>query len=217
MKKTALLPVFGLFLSACSYTILLPSTSTPAPPTATFTQTVYVSPTTTPSITPTQPTPTFTDTPTLIYSGPTATPSTTPQPTSTIGFLSTEVSSQLTPESKAFSSVQISGNQIFWGSCKSSVTVKARVADAVKAQLVTLWIRLRDRNSTDETEWGGGAIMSSDGKGTFTYILSYENISHYSIFKSAWVQYQLVASDKKLNRLGATRVYLNTITLAPCP
>jgi len=217
MKNPLFLLLLSLLLSSCSYEILLPATPTAAPPTATFTETVYVSPTPTPSITPTQPTPTFTDTPTLIYSGPTATPSSTPRPTSTIGLLVTDTSPQLTPESGVFSSVQISGNQIFWGSCKTtSVTFKAHVVDP-KAQLVTLWIRLQDKNSDESTDWGGGAIMDGDGNGTFIYILTYKNISHYSEFKSAWVQYQLVASDKKLNRIGATRLYLNNISLAPCP
>lgn len=217
MKKASFLLVLSLLLSSCSAMPLFPPTSTPAPPTATFTLTVYVSPTVTPSITPTQPTPTFTDTPTLIYSGPTPTPSSTPQPTGTIGLLITEVSVQGTPESGLFTSIQISGNQIFWGSCKQTfVTFKAHVIDP-KAQLVTIWLRLQDKNSDESTDWGGGAIMDGDGNGTFTYILTYKNISHYSEFKSAWVQYQLVASDKKLNRIGATRLYLNNLSIAPCP
>ncbi len=217
MKKPLFLLLLSLLLSSCSTSFLFPPTPTPAPPTATFTATVYASPTLTPSVTPTQPTPTFTETPTLIYSGPTATPSNTPQPTSTIGLLITEVSAQGTPESGLFTSVQVSGNQIFWGSCKQNfVTFKARVTNP-KVQLVTLWLRLQDKNSDESTDWGGGAIMDGDGNGTFTYILTYKNISHYSEFKSAWVQYQLVASDKKLNRIGATRLYLNNISLAPCP
>lgn len=217
MKKASFLLLLSLLLSSCSTMFLFPPTPTPAPPTATFTETVYVSPTVTASITPTQPTPTFTVTPTLIYSGPTATPSSTPQPTSTVGLLTTDTSFQLTPESAVFSSVQISGNQIFRGTCKpNSVKFTARVVDP-KAQIVTLWIRLQDKGSTDSTDWGAGAIMSDDGKGTFTYNLSYKNIPHYSVFDSALVQYQLVASDKKLNRVGATRVYLNSISLARCP
>jgi len=217
MKKALLLPVLSLLLLSCSYTILLPATPTASAPSATWTRTARVSPTLSPTTTPTQPTPTFTETPTLIYSGPTPTPSSTPLPTSTLGLLVTEIVPQLTPETGVFSSIQVSGVQMFWGSCKQTfVTIKAHVSDP-RAQLVTIWLRLQDKNSDDSTDWGGGAIMDGDGSGGFTYILTYKNISHYSEFKAAWVQYQLVASDKKLNRVGATRVYLNNLSLSPCP
>jgi hypothetical protein len=179
----------------------------------------FVTATFTPSITPTQPTPTFTGTPTLIYSGPTATASNTPEPTITFRVQPTSDNSfQLTPQSSVFSSIQVSGGQIFWGICKpNSVTFKAKVVDATKSQLVTLWLRLQDKkDSSNSTDWGGGAIMDTDGKGTFIYNLSYKNISHYSEFKSAWVQYQLVASDRQLHHIGSTQVYLTSLSLAPC-
>jgi hypothetical protein len=218
MKKIILLPALGLLLFACSYTDLLPPTPTPAPPTASPTKTVYVTPSRTPSITPTQPTPTFTGTPTLVYSGPTELPSGTPLPTSTIGLLVTNEPIDLTPQDTVFTTILVSGNRIFWGTCEPAfVKVTVHVVDASEVQKVLIFLRLKDPKTGESTDWGGGAIMDSDGKGTFTYILTAKSFSHYRDFASAWGQYQFVATDAKLNVVGRSMQYLNNITIAPCP
>lgn len=223
MQRVALIIMLGLIMSACSISDisrLLPGTPTPLPPTAIPTETVYVTSTSTPSVTPTQPTPTFTATPTLLYSGPTATPSDTPFPTSTLWTLSQGGApvNLLTPEMFGFSSYQMNGSILHWGVCPpNSIQVIARPSDIVRTHYVLLFLRLQDKEYPFEaTHWGSGAIMDSDGRGTFTYTLTAENLPGYRAFSQAVVQYQFVATDKKLNVIGRTPVVLNGIAYSPC-
>lgn len=224
MKKVRYL-IFLLILvvQACSYTDitnLLPATPT-LPPTASYTPAVSDTPTRTPTVTPTQPTPTFTSTPTFIYSGPTPTSSITPVFTSTIGLLITLTNTpaplELAPQSSLFTSIKISGNLVYWGRCEpSSVKVTVHVVDTALIRTVLLELRLVDTKTGERTEWGGGAIMDDDKKGTFTYNLTAQNFEHYREFSRAWGQYQVVAFDSHMARLGASAIYKNSLTIAPC-
>ena len=223
MRKTVLIFILGLTLSACSIsdiTSLLPGTPTPLPPTAIPTETVYVTSTSTPTITPTQPTPTFTTTPTLLYSGPTALPSDTPLPTSTLWTAGQGITSvnALTPSVSGFSSYSMSGNILHWGVCPpNKIQVIARPSDIVRTHYVLLFLQLQDREYPYAAfHWGSGAIMDSDGKGTFTYTLTAENIPGYKAVSQAWVQYQFVALDKNKVPIGRTEVVLNNIAYSPC-
>ncbi len=225
MRKAGLILIFSLLLSGCSYTDitkLLPATPTPAPPTLTPTATVYMTPTETPTITPTQPTPTFTPTPTMIYPHGTPPPTLTwtPPPTGLV-FVTSVVTDTPQPlvGSGPFSTILVSSQQLFWGgTCEPlSITATVKLAPGVSAAVVTMWLRLQDVASGETTEWGGGAIMDKKGGGVFSYTLIAENFEHYREFKKAWGQYQFVASDKRLNRLGASTPYLSNLTIARCP
>lgn len=220
MRRVTLIFMLGLSMLACSVsdiTSLIPGTPAPPPPTAIPMETVYVTSTSIPSMTPTQPTPTFTTTPTLFYSGPSATPSLTPLPTGTLWSVGGGAN-LLTPQSVGFAGIVISGPLLYWGSCQPNfIKVIARVTDIVKTHDVTLWLRLKDKKSSDTTNWGGGAIMDNDKQGNFSYTLTAQNITGYHNYKSAWVQYQFVARDKYHNEVGRTAPYLDQLSIAPCP
>jgi len=226
MKKISLISALVLMLLACSVSDVSNIMSPLFTPTALLsaTKTVYVTPSDTPTITPTLPTPTFTGTPTLLGSGFTATPSETESPTAEpittglTGTISVSVgNSALTPEYVGFSSIKISGNIIRWGGCEpSSVTFTAQVVDPVTETAVLLFYRLKNPSSGEMTKMSGGAIMNGNATGTFTYSLTAKNITDYQDFPGAWLQYQLVATNGSLERLGWTQVYLNSITISPC-
>ena len=226
MKKIALISALVLMLLACSVSdvsnIMSPLFTPTALPSAT--NTLYVTPTDTPTITETLPTPTFTGTPTLLGSGFTATPSETASPTAdAVASALTGTSpvnagnSATTPEYVGFTSVQISGNVLRWGGCEpSSITFTADVIDPLQVTSVTLWIRLISQSGSESTKWETGAIMNGDSLGHYTYTLTVKNVSHYDEYIGGWLQYQIVARDSNGTDVGRTQPYLNSITLSPC-
>ena len=225
MKKIALFSSVVLILLACSVSDVSNIMSPLFTPTALSlaTKTVYVTPSDTPTITETLPTPTFTGTPTLMGSGFTATPSETESPTATpvasalTGTIPVNVGNSLTTPDVGFTSVRISGNILRWGGCEpSSVTFTAQVVDPVNETAVLLFLRLKNPNSGEMTKMGAGAIMNGNSTGTFTYTVTAKNIVHYQDFPSAWVQYQMVATNGSLQVIGRTQVYQNSLTISPC-
>ena len=225
MKKIVLISALLLMMLACSVSdvssIMSPFfTPTPMPP---ATNTVYVTPTDTPTITSTLPTPTFTETPTLIGSGFTATPSETASPTADplasalTGTSSAGVGNSLTTPDVGFTSVRISGNILRWGGCEpSSITFTADVIDPLQVVSVTLWIRLKSQSGSESTKWETGASMNGDNLGHYTYTLTVKNVSHYDEYIGGWLQYQIVARDSSGKDVGRTQPYLNSVTLSPC-
>jgi hypothetical protein len=229
MKSVSLVVLVSLLLSGCSYTQFLPPTATIPVPTATETATVYSTPTETASVTPTQPTPTFTLTPTLVYLEGTPTSSDTPASTGTLyvvpSVTQTATMATIAPlpvSDGPFAKIELSGKQIFWGSCEPSfILVTVHVLDSVPAKKVLMFLRLEDKKSGgDSTQWGGGADMDSQGNGVFTYKLTAASFSRYHEFSNAWGEYQFIATDANLGRLGSSRLYegdSSGLTIAPCP
>jgi len=219
MRRSAVISLLGLIALACSFSIsdLLP-VATPGTPLPTGSPTVSSTPSKTPTITPTLPTPTFTDTPTLISSGPTQTASSTPTSTNSIGVLVTQSTATPIGLNVGFASVLISTTHIYWGACDpSQVTFTAQVTDASTAFNVVLFVRLKDSQSDDTTDWNTGIAMNDKGNGTFTFTLKAKAIDGYNSYSSAWVFYQLVSTDKQNNNLGRTQIYTQSLALSPCP
>lgn len=223
MKIYRSIPLLFLFLlSGCSNAIFQPPSPTLQ---ENIMPTIIHSPTRTSTITPTLPTPTFTSTPTLIYSDTTPTIQSLDEPSGTPGSIfspsptSTETPPVITiPQDSLFTSIDISGDQIFWGVCAPSfVKITTHIDNLSNIHTVTLWLRLENKSTGDTTEWGGGAIMNNEDQGNFTYTLSAKSFSHYREYLNAWGQYQLVASDIHLKRVGASSQYKNNLTIAPCP
>ncbi len=226
MRKAALVATICTVcftLSACSYTDimkLLPATPTAAAPSLTPTATVYMTATETPTLTPTQPTPTFTATPTLIYAHGTPPPTLTYTPPATQYFVPTGSAEAAQPlvGNGPFSTILVSGRELFWGSCEpASITATVKVAEGVPAFGVLVMLRLEGVETGDTTGWGRGAIMDKQGNGVFTYTLTAKSFTHYREYMKAWGQYQFVAYDANLKRLGASTTYLKNLTIEPCP
>ncbi len=223
MKKLPFLLLIGLLLSGCSYADITSflATQTPPPPPPTETATVYMTPSNTPTITPTMPTPTYTLTPTMIFPNGTPLPSATVTPMNTPYLLPKSGATAGTPPQVGngpFASITVSGSQLLWGGCEpSSVQASVKVASGVPAAVVTIWLRLQSVSTGETTQWGGGAIMDKQGGGVFTYTLVPANFEHYREFPKAWGQYQFVASDSRIHRLGASGLFLNNLTISQCP
>jgi hypothetical protein len=230
MKMKNMIPLISLLLSSCTYPILIPSTAKNS-----GSSNQGLTPTLMSTIIPTLPTATFTETPTLIYLDPTPAISTEGISTETLApipvftetlapiFVTTQDTTgtppiQTIPKDSLFTTISISGGRVFWGACEPAfVKITAHITDLSKIYIVTLWLRLANKKTGDTTDWGGGAIMNDDNKGNFTYTLTAKSFSHYREYFDAWGQYQLVASDRNLDRIGASAQYLNNLSVVPCP
>ncbi|MFI5305632.1 MAG: hypothetical protein ACHQYP_12660 [Nitrospiria bacterium] len=225
MKISRIIPFLCISLSGCSYALLLPSNPTITPLSPTNTATALMTPTSTNTITPTLPTLTFTYTPTFIYLGPsptiiptdniTGTPGSIFSPTPTF----TETPPVITiPQNSLFKTINLSGDHLFWGACEpSSVNITTHIDNLSNIHIVTVWLRLQDKQNGDTTKWSGGAIMNKEGQGNFSYTLTAKSFDRYQDFLNAWGQFQLVASDTVLQRIAGSSQYLNNLTVAKCP
>jgi hypothetical protein len=117
-----------------------------------------------------------------------------------------------------FSTILMSDKHLYWGSCTpSSINATVKLVDGFQAFGVMIMLRLQDVQSGATTEWGGGAIMDKQGNGVFTYTLTAKSFTHYKEYLQALGQYQFVAYDANLHRIGASTQYLNDLRIARCP
>lgn len=163
-----------------------------------------------PTTTPPTGTPLVTSTPTP-RSSPTNRPTITLEPVDITLF---------TPGPQPFSLLSKSTSQLVWGStCDGARSIKFVVQLTVplrRLKYVTLWYRLQDKYSARQTEWQGGAIMSDNDRGTYFYTLELNQIRRYEYYEDAWLQFQFVASNVYLHRLGASVVDRNSVSLTHC-
>ncbi|MEP7137072.1 MAG: hypothetical protein ABI904_19260 [Chloroflexota bacterium] len=125
-----------------------------------------------------------------------------------------------TPGPAPFMLLSKSTSQLVWGyNCDGSRSIKfvvQLVAPVKRLKYVLLFIRLQDKYSARQTPWGAGAIMSDNDRGTYFYEISLDQIDDHESFEDAWLQFQFVASNIYLNRLGASVVDRNSVSLTHC-
>jgi hypothetical protein len=125
-----------------------------------------------------------------------------------------------TPGPNPFLLVSKSTTQLVWGyNCDGARSIKfvvQIVAPVKRLKYVLLFIRLQDKYSARHTEWGAGAIMSDNDRGTYFYSFELDQIADYQNFEDAWLQFQFVASNIYLHRLGASVVDRNSVSLTHC-
>ena len=216
MKKI-IYPFIALMLSACSFNDVIALIITPTPflIDSPVPELVYT-PTYTPTITPTPPTPTFTLTPTLMGVGSTDenAPLFTPFPTST----QAPQISLFGSSNSLLVSMSVSSDILYWGYCEDPhyVDFDVRLANNLRVKYVLLFMRLVDKGGNQWIGWGGGAIMRKVTGSYYTYRVRPGNISHYEEFKDAWIEYQVVVTNSRLQSLARTPVYRTNLTLKWC-
>lgn len=225
MKKIVL-AMLAFILAGCSALQDLPflQSPTPAPvivnspqPTVTLvsdaltnTPDLFIVNTEGPTSTPPTGTPLVTNTPSPSFT-PTMRPTITLEPVDIALF---------TPGPNPFLLTSKSTTQLVWGySCDGSRSIKfvvQVVAPLKRLKYVLLFIRLQDKYSARHTPWGAGAIMSDNDRGTYFYTIELNQIDDHESFEDAWLQFQFVASNIYLNRLGASVVDRNSVSLTHC-
>jgi len=184
-------------------------TATPFKLPASNTPDLFVLNTQAPTTTPPTGTPIITNTPSPTFTA-------TVRPTITLDPLDPNL---FTPSPNLFLSVQRSTSQIVWGStCDGDRSIKfiTQVVKARRLKYVLLFIRLQDKYSARQTDWGAGAIMSDNDQGVYFYTINLDQIVNYKNFEDAWLQYQFVASTIGLTVLGRSVVSRSDVSLTHC-
>ena len=223
MKKITILTLLPLLLLACTFSELplLPQPAAPQPsdtaapvlPTETFTPEIP---------------PTFTFTPTLIGARPSSTPTETPVPTDTILYL-TPPTETLTPPPSAqpqteptidlqgtgFTSIDQSTDQIYWGACQpNDVIIAVQMTNPSQVSSVVLFVKFRDKATSNGTGWDKGTSMDPHGDGSYTLTLNGKGMDHYN---NAWIVYQIVGTDRGGIPVARSPVFNESLTLSICP
>lgn len=125
-----------------------------------------------------------------------------------------------TPGPNPFLLTSKSTTQLVWGyGCDGARSIKFVVQVVVpvkRLKYVLLFIRLQDKYSARHTPWGAGAIMSDNDRGSYFYTFELDQIDDHTSFEDAWLQFQFVASNIYLHRLGASVVDRSSVSLTHC-
>lgn len=222
MKK--LVPaILMFFLAGCSGLPSLPFLQTPVPPvvnspqpTVTLISDGYTSTPDLFAINTPAPTATLEEGATPPTNTPIPTLPPTSRPTITLEPLDITL---FTPGVNPFTLLSKSTSQLVWGyNCDGSRSIKfvVQVNPIRRLKYVTLWYRLQDKYSSRSTDWGGGAIMSDNDRGTYFYTLELDQLTGHEKFEDAWLQFQFVASNVFLHRLGSSVVDRNSVSITHC-
>lgn len=217
MNRIAAFLVCWILLSSCSMTmeqVFLIPTQTSAP-----TATNTIVPTENPTITATIPTPTFTITPTLAgQRTDTPTPDFTPTLPS-VPPLVLFTPNTATPKvgMKGFVTAFTSGKEFFKdGICEPTrVKFTAQAANPTGTAFVQLFVRFKSKQTGATSEWTS-IKMNNMGAGTFVYDLTAVEMKGEDSFRNSWVQYQFVATDSRINEIGRTDIFGDTLSVLEC-
>jgi hypothetical protein len=138
-----------------------------------------------------------------------------PTPTPTPAFTPTFT---LTPPPAPFFKVAVKPNHIYYRGTNCGdmeAQFQVQVSDPAKVAGVWLFVRLKNKNGEDTTDWSGALIMTPMGSGWYSYMLLSEDIPKFTAFRDAWVQYQFVAYDKSFAEVARTDV-LWDVELSAC-
>ena len=232
MKKILQFILIGLILSSCSGGLpdlasLIASATPPIPadtptpqPTVTLIPTQdFFAPLTATPITST-PTPvTFTPAATLLIPDlSTLTP--IPLPTFSEDFINDLSSTTFFVQTVGFRGVLYSDPTLYWneGPCVTRrIKVTAFVDDPARTDRVFLFLRLREKKNTlNVGEWSAGAEMIKVDDGSFNYNVETHNLRRYYYYKEAWIEYELVAVNEKLEIIGRTALFDHNLSLVMC-
>ena len=231
MKKIFPLLLLGILISSCSVGLpniaallatptatIIPDSPTPKPtvtliPTVDFFTVQSPTPVT---FTPTPATATATQAEILVL----PTQTLAPLPTFSEEFINDMSKITFFSNTVGFKLISYSAGTLFWGSgaCPTrSIKFTALMDDPARVDRVFLFIRLHDKTDTLKIgEWSAGAEMIKLEDGTFNYNITTDNLRRYYAYKLAWIEYELVAVNEKLEILGRTQLYDHNITLSKC-
>lgn len=229
MKIYPYILVLPILLASCvplSDVVQLVRSPTPVPPADTLTPAPSITPAPTLNLFATSTSTPLTFTPTVTQIGaelftPTGTVTDYPTQYVTPGLpLGAASGTYFTPVNTGFLAVLLSNNIMYWnnGPCSPrEIKFSAFVEDTLNTDKVLLFTRLREKKDTLlVTDWNAGAIMVKADNGSYNYTLHTWNMDQYYWFRDAYLEYQLVSTDKDLNVIARTQVYDRNLSLVMC-
>jgi hypothetical protein len=123
-----------------------------------------------------------------------------------------------TPPPAPFFKVLVKPNHIYYRGTNcgdKQAQFQVQVSDPDNVAGVWLFVRLKNKDGEDTTEWSGALVMTPMGSGWYSYMLLSEEIPKFTAFRDAWVQYQFVAYDKSYTEVARTDV-LWDVELSAC-
>jgi Prokaryotic membrane lipoprotein lipid attachment site len=149
-----------------------------------------------------------------------STPTLVPLPTFSEEFINDLSSTTFFNQTIGFKGVIFSAATIYWGkgACTTrSIKMTVFVEDPDRTDRVFMFLRLRDKQDTlNVGEWSAGAEMIKVEDGSFNYNIDPDNLRRYFAYKNAWIEYQFVSVNEKLEILGRTQLYDRVLSLVKC-
>jgi len=149
-----------------------------------------------------------------------ATPTPIPLPTFSEQFINDLSSSTFFNQSIGFRGILYSAATLYWGegACQTrSIKMTVFVEDPERTDRVFMFLRLRDKQNTlDVSEWSAGAEMIQVEDGSFNYNIEPFRLRRYFNYKNAWIEYEFVSVNDKLEILGRTQLYDRNLSLVKC-
>jgi len=143
-----------------------------------------------------------------------------PLPTFSSEFIKDQSTTTFFGQNVGYKAILYSAGIMYWGegACVNrSIKITAFVDEPERTDRVFLFLRLRDKENTlNVGEWSAGAEMIQVADGSFNYDIETYNLRRYFFYKNAWIEYQLVSVNEKLEILGRTQLYDHNISLAKC-
>ncbi len=124
----------------------------------------------------------------------------------------------LPAKGKPFFTVKLSSSKVYYrgsGCGDKFVRFDVGVAEPGKVAGVWLFVRLVNKDGEGFTGWGDALVMKPAGSGWYSYEIMTEEISGFTKWENAWIQYQFVAYDKAFARVATSDV-LSDIVLSAC-
>jgi len=149
-----------------------------------------------------------------------STPTLVPLPTFSEEFINDLSSTTFFNQTIGFRGIIFSAATMYWGqgACTTrSIKMTVFVEDPERTDRVFMFLRLRDKQDTlNVGEWSAGAEMIKVEDGSFNYNIETDNLRRYFAYKNAWIEYQFVSVNEKLEILGRTQLYDRVLSLVKC-
>ena len=92
--------------------------------------------------------------------------------------------------------------------------MSVKVDDPAQVLAVVVFVRYRNKATGNVTGWDQGSSMEPKGGGAFQFTFDGDKMG---VYNSVWVNFQLVGTNGAGANVARSPVFLESLTLSPCP